>query len=53
MERTGPVWGGFVAAMLDGTLAFLAGELRTGAGELVATATATARIVKQGDGATK
>ena len=36
-----------------GTIAFLAGELHTGAGELVATATATARIVKQGDGATK
>ena len=31
-----------------GTIAFLAGELRTGQGELVATATATARIVKQG-----
>jgi uncharacterized protein (TIGR00369 family) len=28
-----------------GTIAFLAGELRTGGGELVATATATARIV--------
>jgi uncharacterized protein (TIGR00369 family) len=28
-----------------GTIAFLAGELRTGSGELVATATATARIV--------
>ena len=28
-----------------GTIAFLAGELRTAAGELVATATATARIV--------
>ena len=28
-----------------GTIAFLAGELRTEAGELVATATATARIV--------
>lgn len=27
------------------TIAFLAGELRTGAGELIATATATARIV--------
>jgi len=29
-----------------GTIAFLAGELTTDAGELVATATATARIVK-------
>jgi uncharacterized protein (TIGR00369 family) len=30
-----------------GTIAFLAGELRTAQGELVATATATARIVSQ------
>jgi uncharacterized protein (TIGR00369 family) len=30
-----------------GTIAFLAGELRTQQGELVATATATARIVSQ------
>jgi uncharacterized protein (TIGR00369 family) len=36
-----------------GTIAFLAGELRTQQGELVATATATARIVKQGDAVTK
>jgi uncharacterized protein (TIGR00369 family) len=28
-----------------GTIAFLAGELRTAAGDLIATATATARIV--------
>jgi uncharacterized protein (TIGR00369 family) len=32
-----------------GTIAFLAGELRTQQGELVATATATARIVRQSD----
>jgi uncharacterized protein (TIGR00369 family) len=36
-----------------GTIAFLAGELRTEQGELVATATATARILQQGGGGTK
>lgn len=36
-----------------GTIAFLEGELRTAQGDLVATATATARIVKQGEGVMK
>jgi uncharacterized protein (TIGR00369 family) len=35
------------------TIAFLAGELRTQQGELVATASATARIVKRSDEVTK
>jgi acyl-coenzyme A thioesterase PaaI-like protein len=59
LNPLGVVQGGFLAAMLGtligegrvvargGTIAFLAGELRTAQGELVATATATARIVSQ------
>ena len=43
--RVGPLIGEGRVVARGGTVAFLAGELRTEAGELIATATATARIV--------
>ncbi len=43
--RPGPLVGEGRVVARGGTVAFLAGELRTEAGELIATATATARIV--------
>jgi uncharacterized protein (TIGR00369 family) len=48
--KVGPLIGEGRVVARGGTVAFLAGELRTEAGELIATATATARIVVPRDG---
>jgi uncharacterized protein (TIGR00369 family) len=46
--RPGPLIGTARVVSRGGTIAFLAGELSTEQGELIATATATARIVQMG-----
>ena len=46
--KPGPLIGAGRVVSRGGTIAFLAGELTTQQGELIATATATARIVQMG-----
>ena len=51
--RPGPITGTGRVLHRGGSVAFLAGELRDEAGEVLATATATARIIRPAAGATR